>query len=219
MSLFVPVREKKVLKSALFYLASGRSSLANLKKKSLNDEFIIKNLMKKDILEFTPDTPVLEIVKRMTYGRKSFATITDHNDSLLGLISHFDIFSNIKTAEDLQKPCKAIMNTKIQLIDENEDIIRASEIMVENNVQRLPVVNKNNKIVGMISSGYILQYIERISVFMTKEVVTIDPDSELFSAVDKMLMTNIGSLVVVKNSLPIAIITHQDLTFLRRKSR
>ena len=112
--------------------------------------------------------------------------------------------------------------------------------MVKNNISGAPVVDKNGKLVGMLSEkdlfralypdvGDILKDVrlwlgkekikhrvetkQNISVekLMIRKIISIDPDAEILEAGSKMLTTKIHRLPVVKNKKLIGIVSRPDI--------
>lgn len=114
-------------------------------------------------------------------------------------------------------------------INEDVAISEAIDIMANNDFHRLPVVDENNHLVGLITEGIIsensagsatslsifeLNYLlskMKVKDIMVKNVETIDPDALLEKAAYKMRLKNIGCLVVMENDVVSGIITHNDI--------
>lgn len=108
-------------------------------------------------------------------------------------------------------------------------IAEAMELMKRENVRRFPVVDKNRKLVGVVTQTdllhaspsaatsltmweitYLLAQI-KVSEVMTRDVLTIGEDATLEEAARLMVTHKIGSLPVVRNGLPVGIITESDI--------
>lgn len=113
-------------------------------------------------------------------------------------------------------------------ISPDASVIDAVELMKEKNLRRLPVV-KDGKIVGIVSKED-LQKVSptkatSLSIFeinyllskttvkdaMTKEIVTISPDSLLEEAAVIMRDKKIGILPVVEDKIIVGVITESDI--------
>jgi len=108
-------------------------------------------------------------------------------------------------------------------------IDEALKVMRENKVRRLPVVDRDGRLVGIVSemdllyaspspatslSVYEIHYLmARITVqdVMTKEVISIEEDTPLEEAARIMVDNKIGGLPVVRNGTLVGIITETDL--------
>ena len=105
----------------------------------------------------------------------------------------------------------------------------ALKMMRDNKVRRLPVIDKDGQLVGIVSemdllyaspspatslSVYEIHYLmARITVqdVMTKEVISIEEDTPLEEAARIMVDNKIGGLPVVRNGTLVGIITETDL--------
>jgi CBS domain-containing protein len=101
--------------------------------------------------------------------------------------------------------------------------------MKEYGVRRLPVLNKDGRLVGIISqtdvreaepsdatslSIYELNYLLaklKIKRVMTEHVITVTPDTTIAEAARIMLEKKIGGLPVVENGQLVGIITESDI--------
>ncbi|MDD2189996.1 MAG: CBS and ACT domain-containing protein [Eubacteriales bacterium] len=120
------------------------------------------------------------------------------------------------------------MTTNPYTIAFDAPITEVIELMREKNLKRLPVVNKD-KVVGMLTQGdiqkvsptkattlsiYELNYLlakTKVSDAMTKEVISISPDSLLEEAAVLMRDSKVGALVVMKDGKLTGIITESDI--------
>ncbi|MGQ9493938.1 MAG: CBS and ACT domain-containing protein [Anaerolineae bacterium] len=114
-------------------------------------------------------------------------------------------------------------------VREDTSLYDALKIMHDNKVRRLPVVNKEGKLVGIVSekdllyaspspatslSVWEINYLtSKITVreLMTKDVITICEDCPLEEAARIMVDNKIGGLPVVRGDQLVGIITETDL--------
>jgi acetoin utilization protein AcuB len=108
-------------------------------------------------------------------------------------------------------------------------IDEALKVMRDNKVRRLPVIDKDGRLVGIVSemdllyaspspatslSVYEIHYLmARITVqdVMAKEVISVEEDTPLEEAARIMVDNKIGGLPVVRNGTLVGIITETDL--------
>jgi CBS domain-containing protein len=113
-------------------------------------------------------------------------------------------------------------------IDPRTTLPEANRLMKECNIRRLPVVEKGN-LVGIVTLGdireaspsaatalsiYELNYLlARLTVgeIMTRDPITISPDTSIEAAARLMLEHKIGSLPVVADAKLVGIITESDI--------
>ncbi|MER3399829.1 MAG: hypothetical protein C4313_01620 [Thermoflexus sp.] len=105
----------------------------------------------------------------------------------------------------------------------------AHQIMKEKRIRRLPVVDEEGRLVGIVTLGDIreaspsdatslsifeLNYLlARLTVdkIMTRKVITVTPDTPIYEAARLMLEHKIGGLPVVVDSRVVGIITESDI--------
>ncbi|SNB72901.1 CBS domain-containing protein [Thermoflexus hugenholtzii] len=105
----------------------------------------------------------------------------------------------------------------------------AHQIMKEKRIRRLPVVDENGHLVGIVTLGDVreaspsdatslsifeLNYLlARLTVdkIMTRKVITVTPDTPIYEAARLMLEHKIGGLPVVEDGRVVGIITESDI--------
>lgn len=125
---------------------------------------------------------------------------------------------------------KDIMTKNTTTIDAEESISKALDIMSVNNYHRLPVIDEEGYLIGLLTESiiskntpneatslsiYELNYLLnkfKVKDVMIKDVYTIHPDALLEEAAVELRSHNIGCLPVVdENNKLISIITHNDI--------
>ena len=123
--------------------------------------------------------------------------------------------SIIKSNDKLYK----IMTTELFVVRENDLVELVLKIMEWKNIHHMPVVNKSNKIVGLITrSNFDTIDIEKAKNdlviakdIMVKNVVTLDSENSIQEAKDIMESKKIGCLPIVENDELIGMFTKNDL--------
>lgn len=124
---------------------------------------------------------------------------------------------------------KDVMTKNLIFVYPETSITEAKAIMTKKNISKLPVLNKNNELVGMITKndmakagpsdatsldmfeiGYLLSKLT-VDKFMTKKVVSVTEDEVVEEAARIMVDEQIGCVPVMKNSLLVGIVTESDL--------
>ena len=124
---------------------------------------------------------------------------------------------------------KGWMTSDVMTIDEDTSMMKASQIMKENNIRRLPVMHKG-KLVGMVTDRdikeaspskattldvhelyYLLSEL-KVKDIMSKNVSTIGPEETVEKAAVKMLEHRISGLPVVNDKgKVVGVITQGDI--------
>ena len=123
---------------------------------------------------------------------------------------------------------KARMTTNPFTVTPEATIADTLELMRSKNIRRVPVI-KNEKLVGIITEKKLLEispspatslsifeinYLlskTKISELMTKDVITVTPDTLVEIAATKMKEYDIGAIPVVENGKLVGIITESDI--------
>jgi len=115
----------------------------------------IKDVMHKGVDWVSPDTPVTELAKLMRDHDVGAIPIGE-NDRLVGMVTDRDVVckglaqdnfdARVATARD-------VMTAQIHCCREDEDLAKAIRRMEELKIRRLPVINKNKRMVGILSLG------------------------------------------------------------------
>ena len=113
---------------------------------------------------------------------------------------------------------KDIMDTEPYLLYEEDTILQASKFMQEEKIRNLPVIDKDKKLIGLITLREIINTVftnpSKILVkdAMLKQVTSIKPDIELRDAIEIMMTNKYGCLPVIDNDKKlIGIITESNL--------
>ena len=125
---------------------------------------------------------------------------------------------------------QAWMSSNVKTVAPDTSMSDAYQDMKLNNIRRLPVVNKHNELVGIVTIGDVreakpsdvstlsiweLNYLwAKITVdkVMTRDVMTIHPDAPILDAAEMMLNHKISGIPVVDNDDNlVGIVTESDI--------
>ena len=74
------------------------------------------------------------------------------NDRLIGMITDRDIaIRGVAAGKGPDTPVRDVMSTEVKYCFEDEDVAHVAENMAELQVRRLPVMNRNKRLVGIVS--------------------------------------------------------------------
>jgi len=103
-------------------------------------------------------------------------------------------------------------------VRQDADFQKALALMQEKKLRRLPVVDDDGQVVGIVVERDLLvaamRYLQsRVEVgdIMTRNVVTVGPDTDLAEVARTMLERKIGGLPVVEHGRLVGIITESDI--------
>jgi len=124
----------------------------------------------------------------------------------------------------IMKKVKEYMSAPIYVIERNEPIQRARNLMFKYGIGRLPVLD-NGKLVGIVTKYDITNRLNQaapewrrrpidkvpIQVVMTEKPITIFPDATMSQAAELMLENNISGLPVEREGEILGMITSRDM--------
>ncbi len=115
----------------------------------------VKDVMHKGVDWVSPDTPVSELAKLMREHDIGAIPIGE-NDRLIGMVTDLDIVCKGLASEGfdpVRTTAREVMTPGIHCCREDDDLSKAVQHMKALKVRRLPVINKNKRMVGMLALG------------------------------------------------------------------
>lgn len=185
--------------------------------------FHASSVIDKNVEIVNPETDITEILKTVGEPGPTMLNVVD-DDKLIGIITKADLLHLVKSENKI----KEIMQENIFSVSPDDRIIHARRIMIDNNIARLPVIDKGN-LLGMISDNEIafsLAYLKKsfpigkqkhrldellVRDHMKTPAVWIDSNFTIKDAAIAMLENNVGSLLIKDNEKIVGIITRTDL--------
>jgi len=114
----------------------------------------VRELMSKDPIKLASSSPVAEAARQMR-DKNVGAVIVEDNGKLCGVVTDRDIA--IRAVAEGRDPATAhladICSKDLTTVSPDEDLDRAVQIMREKAIRRVPVVDGNNRPVGVLSLG------------------------------------------------------------------
>ena len=114
----------------------------------------VKDVMHCGVEWVEPQTPIVEIARKMR-DEDIGAVPVGENDRLVGMVTDRDIvtrgLASVRNCMDLV--AKDVMTKPIVYARTDEDVEDALYIMVKNQIRRLPVIDENKRMAGILSLG------------------------------------------------------------------
>lgn len=136
----------------------------------------VADLMTKDVVTVKKDTPLEEAARRLTGLRISGMPVVDDQDKVIGVIGELDIMSVLRgkktrSFKDLFRrilgepsPMRKegdqvghVMSTPAITIKSSFDVRDAARVLDSHRIKRLPVVDDDGKLIGVISRADIVR--------------------------------------------------------------
>jgi CBS domain-containing protein len=113
----------------------------------------LKDLMSRDVKVINPDMTIGEAAQKMRDGDFGMLPVGE-DDRMIGTISDRDIaIRAIAEGKDAGTKVRDVMSDGIAWAYEDDSVEKAANIMSERQVRRLPVVNRDKRLVGIVALG------------------------------------------------------------------
>jgi CBS domain-containing protein len=113
----------------------------------------LKDIMSPDVQVISPDATIREAAQKMREGDFGMMPVAE-NDRMIGAISDRDIaLRAIGEGKGPDTKVRDVMSQGIAWAYEDDSVDHAAQIMSEHQVRRLPVVNRQKRLVGIVALG------------------------------------------------------------------
>ncbi|MCM8787812.1 MAG: CBS domain-containing protein [Candidatus Omnitrophica bacterium] len=139
----------------------------------------IKEIMIRNVKSIPANISVIEAFKILAEMQISGLPVIDENEKLCGMFTEKDILKTIlpsyietvgkfvyvenpkgisaKILELINLKVKDIMRKEVVTVDEDTAICEVARIMITQKIRRIPVVNKENKVIGIVARQDVLR--------------------------------------------------------------
>ncbi len=154
--------------------------------RGLSNKLSVRKVMATDITTVQPETPIATVIDLLLDASFRALPVVDAQSRLQGIISTGDLIQSgmlpmrrgmVRTALELDdstvrsvetpleqarqsgRTAADVMNRQVRTVGPNQSIREAAQMMLETGLRRLPVVDANSVIVGMLSRADLLQVV------------------------------------------------------------
>lgn len=111
-----------------------------------------------DKLLISSDVSIIDTLKTISRGSAQIVLVVDENRRLLGTVTDGDIRQGILDGYSLEDPVRTIMNPNpIKLVQDDVDKEKLINIMIKNHIHQLPLVDIDDKVIGLQTIDDLLQ--------------------------------------------------------------
>lgn len=133
----------------------------------------VKDVMSKNFKFMAPDSPVSQVAQQMRDMDCGFMPLAE-NDKMIGMVTDRDI--TIRAVAEGKNPAEMkardVMTAKTYYCYDDQDVEEVCNNMGEIQVRRLPVVNRDKRLVGVVSMGDLAQSASRPNIGQTEQQIT-----------------------------------------------
>jgi CBS domain-containing protein len=113
----------------------------------------VSQQMSRDVRVATPDQSIKEVARLMADIDAGFMPVGD-NDKLVGSITDRDITVRaVAAGKGPDSLVKDVMTQDVKYCFEDEDLGQVAQSMSDQRVRRMPVLDRNKRLVGVVSLG------------------------------------------------------------------
>ncbi len=114
----------------------------------------VKDVMRTQLVVVSVEDPIIEVAKKMAEARSSYSLVME-KERVVGIITERDLVRRVLAEDKDPKEVKAedVMSSPIIAVIEDSLLTDAALIMAKNKVRKLIVVNKENRLVGVVTAS------------------------------------------------------------------
>jgi CBS domain-containing protein len=209
----------------------------------------VAEIMTRDVTTVTPDTPARQVVELLLGKLFKAVPVVDQERQVVGIITDSDLlrqagmpvrmavgerleandFRQVLEQVSQEKTSREIMTSPVITIREDVELARVVQMLLDHKLKRMPVVDANHKLVGMVSRLDILRAVagngagqqeqapaphpsRTIGEVMSHSIPAVHVNDDLVDVIQTMLKADIKRVIVLdEQEKPIGIITDGDL--------
>lgn len=115
---------------------------------------IVENIMRREVVTAFDDEPVIKAAHLMMEKNVRSVVIVNKENNLVGIVTDTDVLSRgIGACNLYETPIRNIMTSNPLTASPTDNVLDIVKIMGEKKFRRMPVVDDNGKLIGIISIG------------------------------------------------------------------
>ena len=127
------------------------------------DDIFVGQLMTTTLHTASPDTLVEKAAQRMLENGVGSAIVVDSENHLMGILTTTDFVKIVAERQPKDEtPVSEYMTTDILTATAQDSIRDVSDRMIEHGIHHMPVVDKTEGVIGMISTTDLTAYLSRV---------------------------------------------------------
>ena len=119
--------------------------------------FCAKDIMSKKMITVKEHTGIKEAIRLLVEHNITGLPVVSEDMRLLGIVTEKDILRALYDPSIVGRTVADLMTSEISSFEENDDLIKVFESLMENNFRRVPVLSEG-KLVGVISRRDMMKF-------------------------------------------------------------
>ncbi|OGI12224.1 hypothetical protein A3K64_02745 [Candidatus Micrarchaeota archaeon RBG_16_36_9] len=218
------VIDKKKLKGIVYSKEISKKGITDPTKTKVN------SLMRFPPHTLFPEQDINEAAKLIFKIGVRALPVTE-KDKVIGVVSMHEIIDFASKSKDFRQTTAESIMSVPEIVSEETDIGAARVLMREKNISRLPIINKNQKLTGVVTIFDLLKAIKphermnfysmseekenimgiHLSVVMNGSPTTVNRKTSLSEIAGLIRKCETDGVIVEENNFPIGVITEKDL--------
>jgi CBS domain-containing protein len=116
-----------------------------------------KDIMATELITVGEDATIKEVIRILVRYKVTGLPVVSEDMSLLGMVTEKDILKMLYYRDSV-KSVGDLMTSDLSWFDENTDLMKVFEGLVENNFRRVPILSEG-KLVGIISRRDVIKFL------------------------------------------------------------
>ncbi|MBA3705361.1 MAG: IMP dehydrogenase [Bacteroidetes bacterium] len=147
------------------------------------------------LLETASVTDALKLMKEFKIGG---IPVVNGNKELIGIVTNRDL----RFEKNHKRPVKEVMTSdKLIIAKEGTDLRKAEQILQHHKIEKLPVVDKYNKLVGLITYRDIIKvkvrpYANKDSLGRLRVAAAIGVTGDMLERIEALVISNVDAVVI-----------------------
>lgn len=112
---------------------------------------LVKHMMLTNIITATPSMTVEEAINILYEKHIGSVVLIDDDKKCVGMFTERDAIRLVAKKMELDQPLGNVMTKNVITIQENSSINEVRKIVLTHKIRHLPVVNQEDRIVGLLS--------------------------------------------------------------------
>jgi CBS domain-containing protein len=192
----------------------------------------IKDIMSAPVYVVSPDENVAR-ARNLMLRHKIGRLVIVENNKPIGIVTKKDITRRLNQAEPQWRrrpiddiPVRKVMTESLITIFPDATPRQLAELMSENNIGGLPVVNKKEDVIGIVTKWDLIRYFSELELDFKVKDLNIDPaltvhrHHTISHIIHELQANSVDRAIVLEdNDMPVGIITNSNLTFTEMKDK
>jgi CBS domain-containing protein len=197
----------------MFLLRKGKGSVM-----LLEHPVLLTSILKKAIT-VTPRTSLVDALGLLLRYRIKRLVVVE-NSKPVGIITEKDIARSTSAFNERnigEMRVGNIMSKNLVTVKKANSVYDCAKLMKKNKISSVIVLNEDGSLTGIVTKTDLVGTFlingtsgAEVSKYMTRKVVSVDPQDPLFVVQSVLVNNKISRVVVEKNKKPIGIITYRD---------